>query len=353
MKQLLAVFSILALFVMASCDGVTSVNEDDLTGDDTPSPELAFSEQGNTPLPQFAGTGNYYEALTSDGITWREARDASAAMGTYRGCVPHLVTITSQEENDFIVENFEDAWPQGYWLGGYQPDGNPDFDEYRDQGWTWVTGEPFVFTSWAFQEPNDAPYDELVLHFSGPYPNPPGIPWEEWKATNEGTWNDLVDLEMGSPIPEDKPGYVVEWSCDKEVSKVTGSAHLYPDGENYRTFSFTAIGNVDGSAKGQWQLYNRRNAAGLHGTVECVVVDGNKAWFAGPITHALDPNRIGDIKGFLVVDNGESGLPDRTSGLKSIPFPSSDPVITSAQGWCAYRLALNPLEIENGNIQIH
>jgi len=57
--------------------------------------------------------------------------------------------------------------------------------------------------------------------------------------------------------------------------------------------------------------------------------------------------------GFMVVDNRETGLPDQTSRMNRLPYP-----IASAQGWCAYRPAMdlfqvNLFEVENGNIQVH
>ena len=66
---------------------------------------------------------NLYQAVAAPGITWSDARTAAAAMKR-RGCVGHLATITSQEENDFIAGTFPEAVAGGYWLGGFQPPGS-------------------------------------------------------------------------------------------------------------------------------------------------------------------------------------------------------------------------------------
>ncbi len=71
-----------------------------------------------------------------------------------------MVTISSQEENDFVYQFI----PNG-WIG---------FTDSKQEGkWEWVTGENVIFTNWASVEPNNW-YDEDYAHF---YSN--------------GKWNDL------------------------------------------------------------------------------------------------------------------------------------------------------------------
>ncbi len=153
--------------------------------------------------------GHFYEAVTvSGGIDWFVARDAAESR-TFGGIQGHLVTITSAQEDNFVIANFPEAFePQPavndcaggpttepsncgdpYWLGGFQPTGSPPNDPAG--GWEWVTGEPFVYAPWAAGEPNDfSGRDEDCLH---PHPNlTPG-------------WNDSQcdDRRVG--------GYVVEY----------------------------------------------------------------------------------------------------------------------------------------------
>ena len=51
--------------------------------------------------------GHYYELVADLYITWSAARDAASGM-TLDGnlCNGYLATVTSQEENDFIVATF-------------------------------------------------------------------------------------------------------------------------------------------------------------------------------------------------------------------------------------------------------
>ena len=96
------------------------------------------------------GNGHFYEAIAvPGGISWTNASQAANLKGGY------LVTITSQAENDFVhhLINNEMYWdgPSGPWIGGYQPEGSPE----PAGGWRWVTEEPFLYTNWNDQQPNE------------------------------------------------------------------------------------------------------------------------------------------------------------------------------------------------------
>lgn len=157
--------------------------------------------------------GNLYQAVADPGITWSDARTAAAAMKR-RGCVGHLATITSQEENDFIAGTFPEAVAGGYWLGGFQPPGS----EEPGGGWEWITGEPFIFTNWADGEPNDARGDENALHFFPPFFG--------GGTRAPGTWNDQNEDNSANLGPEgafDIGGYVVEFDCDVVICHKPGT----------------------------------------------------------------------------------------------------------------------------------
>jgi hypothetical protein len=116
----------------------------------------------------FAGTGHaYLVVVTSAGITWTAAKAEAEALGG------HLVTITSDAENDFVhalAESVSGAWkfqnPNhfGPWVGAFQPAGSTE----PNGGWRWVTAEPF-FSKWHNGEPNDDG-PEHFGHYYG-YPN--------------------------------------------------------------------------------------------------------------------------------------------------------------------------------------
>jgi hypothetical protein len=98
----------------------------------------------------WAGNGHYYEAVQAN-ITWDQSKAAAAAM-SYLGLSGHLATLTSAEEDEFVATL--NPSPGYYTLGGSQSRSATSFDT----GWSWVTGEPWVFTRW-----NGAP--------DGPEPN--------------------------------------------------------------------------------------------------------------------------------------------------------------------------------------
>jgi hypothetical protein len=132
---------------------------------------------------QWSGNGHFYEVVVSDadGSSWDAARNAAAARGGY------LVTITSALENDFVwnlVQQFPTIQP---WTGGFQVPGSVE----PDGGWSWITGEPFIYTNWAPAEPNNVGGAENFLGFK-----------------NSAEWNDLSGLsggyvlEIGTQVPE-------------------------------------------------------------------------------------------------------------------------------------------------------
>jgi hypothetical protein len=71
--------------------------------------------------------------------TWWNAREL---LDEFEGV--HLVTITSQEESDFLTEVFQDEL---YWIGMT--------DEINEGEWEWVTGEEVDFTNWYESQPDD------------------------------------------------------------------------------------------------------------------------------------------------------------------------------------------------------
>jgi hypothetical protein len=124
-------------------------------------------------------TGHWYQAISAPGISWEEARDLAAAR-THQGLRGYLATMTSAEENAWAAAYLPEALEEQHFLGGFQPGGSSE----PGGGWQWITGEPWRYTYWGENQPDNSP-DEYVLTFLG-----------------DGTWNDL----RGS-----RGGYVVEY----------------------------------------------------------------------------------------------------------------------------------------------
>jgi hypothetical protein len=132
---------------------------------------------------QDGGNGHWYQ-LSATQLPWVNAQTASLARGG------HLATMTSAAENSFANALCTPVLagsptPDSVWLGGFAPAGSCSISG----GYSWVTGEPWGFTSWHPAEPN---FDfECSLSYRPGY---------------GALWNNFV---AGSPA-----AYLVEWSAD-------------------------------------------------------------------------------------------------------------------------------------------
>jgi len=151
----------------------------------------------------WSDNGHYYEQVQSN-ASWDTAK-AAAELMTYLGMNGHLVTIASQPENDFIVNNWDVSV---CWIGAYQYD---KLDEPTGH-WRWVTDEPWGYTNWSLQvgipQPDNADGTEDVAQFQLIIPQLgyyAGL-WNDWKAN--GDWAQLsrgyfVEYEpVTAPVPE-------------------------------------------------------------------------------------------------------------------------------------------------------
>ena len=143
-----------------------------------------------TPV-QWPDNGHYYERIDNAGLTWTQAKSQAESM-SYLGVSGHLLTITSQGEEDFIDVLLSQVIVQGgndrFWIGGFQPPGSVE----PAGGWEWVTVEPWDYTNWNQPlEPSNSGGNENALAVD---------------AVNPG-WND---------VPENfglfNAGYFVEYS---------------------------------------------------------------------------------------------------------------------------------------------
>ena len=144
------------------------------------------------------GNGHFYDFIAYPGfreIGWNTAR-AHAEGQTFRGVHGHLTTLTSAAEQAFFASlPRETNWI--YYLGGSQ-----DFGATKsDEGWSWVTGEPWDYTAWATNgiqvEPSDTVggiypgVEDGTENYLSTYPNPLG---------NYSMWNDIGGGFTGSMV---------------------------------------------------------------------------------------------------------------------------------------------------------
>jgi len=136
------------------------------------------------------GNGHTYEVFENSNITWDAAQSVAESMGGY------LATITSLGENGFIIDDLLGESPgyRWYFIGGYQPEGRAE----PDGDWRWITGEPWGYTNWDNNEPNNGinTPDEDALQ----------INWFPSSMDDNGQWNDCFK----DTVPVNNTGYIVE-----------------------------------------------------------------------------------------------------------------------------------------------
>ena len=142
------------------------------------------------PVEVLAFGGHRYQ-FSPEKLNWDEAKAKAAATGG------HLATITSEEENQWVLDTFVSKLPRGLslWLGGTND--NPS------RKWTWITGEPFTFTAWGAGEPGTF-INEIALCFS---------------RVNMG-WGDIKNNGIGAA--DRRGGYLIEWDDDGTGSTPLG-----------------------------------------------------------------------------------------------------------------------------------
>ena len=109
--------------------------------------------------------------------SWTQAKNACSKQSG------HLATITSQEENDWIVSKIVQGMTGSVaYIGGT--------DAQVEGVWKWITDEPFVYSNWNTGEPNNgnggAPQSDNAIHA-------------------DGTWDDGWDSDTY------KESYICEW----------------------------------------------------------------------------------------------------------------------------------------------
>lgn len=216
-----------------------------------------------TPLVRNASNGHYYEVVQSSG-TWTQAKAAAEQLG-YLNARGHLATITTTDEQAFINTQFSTSTPT--WIGGTQLPGSVE----PAGGWTWITGEPFVYTNWNSGEPNntggtedsielvsggrwnDLGHTDTLSQFLVEYDVDPGFN----ASPNRGTATIVDDDTLGGPMPTLSINNVSVSESDSGTTNATFDVHLSAAVSvtvtvNYSTQNGTAtVGSDYQSASGQ------------------------------------------------------------------------------------------------------
>lgn len=129
--------------------------------------------------------GSTYQAFHTGGYTWKEAEKYCEDLGG------HLVTITSQEEQE-IVKGLLSSGREFYWIGGRRSDVVGQ--------WLWITGESYSYENWAPNQPDNG-YSGGEAYMGITAVNTSYASAYKWNDyTNEGSASDLAD-----------GGFICEW----------------------------------------------------------------------------------------------------------------------------------------------
>jgi hypothetical protein len=123
------------------------------------------------------GNGHWYRVF-NDPRDWNSANAQCSLIGA------HLGTVTTAAEDDFVKDLVGRSGGDQPWLGASQLSG-----QSASFGWSWITGEPWIYTGWCLGEPNDSGVDERFLQYH----------------SSSCGWNDNRLLDCS---------YVAEWSAD-------------------------------------------------------------------------------------------------------------------------------------------
>jgi hypothetical protein len=134
---------------------------------------------------QWSGSGHFYE-LTSVPETWLQAEAEAVGKGG------HLVSLTSQAENDFVVNTF--TQPGSLNINGTVWMGLTDAGQIGT--WTWTTGEPFSFSNWYPGEPNNLTTEFYTQLYNADFGG-------QWNNINDG--GSLYGVIEFSGTPSDAP----------------------------------------------------------------------------------------------------------------------------------------------------
>ena len=165
--------------------------------------EVTIAYLDEIPTDAYNFNGHYYK-IFDVGEYWDTARAKAESLGGY------LCTITTPQEQTFVKNILPENGMGLYWLGS----------RLTENGWVWVTGEPFEYTHWGDSEPNNMQAVEAYVEMYS----------RAFKKKVRGDWNDASNA--GAQYSDnfyviENTGYIVEWN-DNSPSMKYALIHSYP-----------------------------------------------------------------------------------------------------------------------------
>ena len=137
-------------------------------------------------------------------LSWHNARDAAVA-STHMGEHGYLATITSQQEQDFLLNNFSIPLESGEaWLGAS--------DAAQEGVWKWVVGPEAGQTFWRGGSKAVGGYPVAYANWRSNQPsNEGGVEdYMVWRRDDQMKWNDLSGNTLKS--------YFIEYSVPEPTT---------------------------------------------------------------------------------------------------------------------------------------
>lgn len=188
---------------------------------------------------------NHIYVLYDYEMSWTFARDLCRDLGG------NLVTVTSAEENQVIVDLIKSGSKDAYWIGA------TDIDT-ADKDFRWVTGEKFSYSNWMDGEPSSSGTDGEKEHFI------------EIRKSYGNKWNDVNNISKSNK------GFILEVDLS-EVSPV--AEEMYEDNK-YLLFdkntTWTEARTICEQYKGHLVTIESSDENAF---VKELLKNGNRAWY--------------------------------------------------------------------------
>lgn len=172
-----------------------------------------FEDMG-VPVKTTIANGSIY-SVYEDSLSWTDAKKFCENIGG------HLVTITSEEEQNLVTDLIIGHKKELFWIGLN--------DTVTDGKWEWVTGEEVVYTNWSSTEPSNGTHDsygdEDYVHILA----------KKFNDTKPiGCWNDDHNYKiMTGDYRTANAGFV----CEIELDKFQHAERQYYGNNLYEIYS--------------------------------------------------------------------------------------------------------------------
>lgn len=140
--------------------------------------------------PVFVSPVNGHRYILLESSTWSSSENEAVALGG------HLATVRSAAEENWIFNTFGRYGGQSrlLWIGLT--------DQFVEDKFVWISGEPVVFNGWAPGEPNSLPAEDFTaIYYPG---HSTQNQWNDWGSRTTDPiglpFNGIVEINAGTVI---------------------------------------------------------------------------------------------------------------------------------------------------------